>query len=432
MNKNSITNLGFPKLFFGLSSFQMLAMFRRGLFYTYLSIYLRYFLNMSVTETTLFATLPMILNVGFQMFVWGVISDKFQLRRTLVVVGEVFAGIGTLGVFFMHRFVNLSLAGWVIILGLSGVEIFWSMSNSGWTALLSDLFPYEQRNDIQGKLSSLGGLGRIGGVWLGGLLYNGLELQYEGWGFYEGSLFFTAGLVMFISVIPMLKLPEGGVNSNQDPPSIGSAGNDIDNPEITSALTFIIFILAMIFLNFGRNSVAIILPQYLYLDSGFGISSEILSYVTNTQSLSIILTGVIVGSLGKRIGIEKTLFIGSVLSIIALVVIAFANQLLFIFIGNFVRGMADVIVSATSYAFVSRLIAARQRARLFGVYNATFFLSWGLAGTFVSGPITDYLISIGTAEVLSYQTAFLAASLLIFIGLIIFLSLVLLMKKIQL
>lgn len=380
---------------------------------------------MSVTETTLFATLPMILNVLFQMLVWGVISDKLQLRRTLVVIGELLAGIGTLMVFFIHRFVDISLAGWIIILGLSGVEIFWSMSNSGWTSLLSDLYPYEQRNAIQGKLSSFGGLGRIGGVLLGGLLYNGLELKYEGWGFYEGSLFIVAGLVMFISIIPMLMLPEGGVKLNQEDyePLSSEEVSQINTPYKTSLSTFLIFITVMVFLNFGRNSIAIILPQYLYLESGFGISSELLSYVTNTQSIAIILMGLMVGYIGRMLGVDRTLIIGSILSILALVLIVFANNLIIIFLGNFIRGLADVIVSTTSYAFVSRLIAAKQRARLFGVYNATFFLSWGLSGTLISGPITDYLISIGTSEALSYQMAFLAASFLICIGLGLFLGL---------
>ena len=49
-------------------------MFRRGLFYTYLSIYLRFFLGLSVTETTFFATFPMILNVACQAVVWGRLS----------------------------------------------------------------------------------------------------------------------------------------------------------------------------------------------------------------------------------------------------------------------------------------------------------------------------------------------------------------------
>ena len=70
------------RTFFSISSFQALAMFRRGLFYSYLSIYLRFYLGLSVTETTFFAFFPMVFNVIFQTFVWGVISDRYQKRRT--------------------------------------------------------------------------------------------------------------------------------------------------------------------------------------------------------------------------------------------------------------------------------------------------------------------------------------------------------------
>ncbi len=172
------------QIFLGLSSFQSLAMFRRGLFYSYLSIYLRYFLEMSVTETTLFATLPMIFNVVFQTFIWGVVSDKYQLRRTLIIAGELAAGLGTIVVFYAHRSVDIMIAGWIIILGLSIVEIFWSASNVGWSALISDIYPSVERSAVQGRLSSVGGIGRVFGVWIGGLLYDGFKLEYAGWGFY--------------------------------------------------------------------------------------------------------------------------------------------------------------------------------------------------------------------------------------------------------
>ena len=89
--------------FIGLSSFQMLAMFRRGLFYSFLTIYLRHFLGMSVTETTLFATGPMVMNVLFQTFTWGPLSDKWQLRRTFIIAGELLAAAGTLGVCGLER-----------------------------------------------------------------------------------------------------------------------------------------------------------------------------------------------------------------------------------------------------------------------------------------------------------------------------------------
>ena len=82
--------------FFSVSSFQILAMFRRGMFYAYLSIYLRYFLHLSVTETTLFATLPMLANIIFQSTLWGRLSDRYQLRRTLIFWGEIL-GLPALG-----------------------------------------------------------------------------------------------------------------------------------------------------------------------------------------------------------------------------------------------------------------------------------------------------------------------------------------------
>ena len=67
-------------IFIGLSSFQALAMFRRGIFYTFLAVYLRANLGLSVTETTLFETIPMVLNVLFQALVWGRLTDR-QIGR---------------------------------------------------------------------------------------------------------------------------------------------------------------------------------------------------------------------------------------------------------------------------------------------------------------------------------------------------------------
>ncbi|TET58491.1 MAG: MFS transporter, partial [Promethearchaeota archaeon] len=194
-------------IFTGLSSFQMLAMFRRGLFYTYLSIYMREFLGLSVTMTTFYATFPMIASVIFQNFVWGPISDKLQRRRTFIICGEFLAGLGTLIVWGIHfSFNNYVIVGWVIIIGLTCVEMFWSMSNIGWSALLSDLYPSEKRSKIMGQLISLGGLGRIIGIFIGGFLYD------AGLGFRNGPLFIIASFVMFISIIPMFFTPEGGVN----------------------------------------------------------------------------------------------------------------------------------------------------------------------------------------------------------------------------
>lgn len=404
-------------------------MFRRGLFYSYLSIYLRFFLGLSVTETTLFGTVPMILNILFQTFVWGVISDRFQLRRTLVILGEILAGLGTLVVWYAHTLVNnYFLAGYVIILGLSIVEIFWSMSNVGWSSLISDIYPVEDRNSVQGKLMGIGGLGRILGAFLGGLLYDGFQLQYEGWGFYEGSLFIVAAIIMLVSTVPMFFIPEGGITGEKSQLEVAS---DLEMKKRNStSRIFAIFIIAMVFINFGRNSIAIIMSQYLVLDSGFNVSSVTLSFIVNTHSVAVIIFGFLAGWISHKIGNARTLVFGTVISVAGLLLIGLASDLILVFAGSFLRGTSEVIIVSSSYAFASILIPPKNRAKLFGVFNATLFLSWGIPGTFLAGPVTDILLGIGVSEVAAYQMAFLLGAGVIVIGLAI-LGALLLFKKVE-
>ena len=398
----------------GLSSFQVLTMFRRGLFYTYLSIYLRDFLNLSVTETTLYATLPMIMSVLFQNFVWGPLSDKLQKRRSLIILGEILAGIGTISVWFIHYFEsNYWIAGYIIIIGLSFIEIFWSMSNIAWSALISDLYPPIERSKMIGRLTSIGGFGRIIGITFGGYLYN------NGFGFRNGILFLIASFVMFLSTLPMLLAPEGGIKylhkSNNDEVNI-----EQNQTHFKHKYVFIIFIIAMVFINFGRNSISIPYSQYLILDSGFDVDSVLLGFIVNTRSLAVIIIGFMAGYLSKKIGHAKTLILGVLLAIVALILTAAANQLFIIFIGSFLIGTSEVIIYAASYAIASILIPEEYRGKLFGVYNATFFLSWGLACTAISGPLIDYLIIRGISEVMAYQVAFFVGAIISFVGLIIF------------
>ncbi len=403
------------KTFIGLSSFQLLAMFRRGLFYTYLSIYLRDFLHLSVTETTLYATLPMIMSVIFQNFVWGPLSDKFQKRRTFIILGEVLAGVGTTLVWFIHSiFSNLIVAGYVIIFGLMCIEAFWSMSNISWSALISDIYPSVERSKVMGQLTSVGGFGRIIGISIGGILYN------SGFGFRDGPLFFVASLVMLASTIPMLFTPEGGTHFEQ------KLEEDINNKPTKNdnfKVIFIIFLISLIFINFGRNSIATIYSQYLILESGFGVDSLMLSFIANARSLAVLTIGFIAGILSRRFGHSRTLILGAILAIIALTITALTTTLPFIFMGNFLLGMSEVIIFASSYAIASDLIPSRIRAKWFGMYNTTFFLSWGLSCTIISGPLIDFLIGEGLGEVFAYQTAFLVGALITGIGLIIFLAL---------
>jgi MFS family permease len=394
---------------------------------------MREFLNLSVFETTLYATLPMIMSIIFQNFIWGPISDKIQRRRTLIVLGEILAGVGTLVVWSVHFFLAilhtsgftfnllgisysaLYISGYVIIIGLSFVEMFWSMSNIGWSALISDLYPSEKRSKIMGQLTGLGGMGRIFGIFIGGILYDG------GFGFRNGPLFFVASTFMFISTIPMLLFsPEGGIKQNREDKQFLETE---PNNNQKSVLIFVIFIIALAAINFGRNSIAIPYSQYLSLDTGFNVDSILLSFITNSRSVATLIIGFTAGVLSKRFGHSKTLIIGTSIGIIALIITATTSFLPIIFVGSFLIGAAEVLIYASSYAIASLLIPSRMRAKLFAVYNATFFLSWGIAGTLISGPIIDILIRDGASEVFAYQMGFIIAAIICFIGLLIFIFL---------
>ena len=406
--------------FFNISSFQILTMFRRGLFYSYLSLYLRFFLGLSVTETTLFATLPMVLNIIFQRYVWGTISDKYQRRRTLIILGEVLAAIGTVFVWYFHKLPSSKLAaGYVIIVGLSLVEIFWSMSNIGWSAIISDLYPEEERTGVQGRLSSIGALGRIVGVWIGGLAYDGLAQYYEGWGFDQGFLFFVASGVMLISTIPMFFVPEGGVSIVQTDKQVAHTATRDQDRRAQIFRVFIVFLVAMIFINFGRNSIAVIKAQYLSLDQGFNVSSNLLSYIVNMQSLAIFIMGFFVTGLARRYSDVALLFAGTFCAILSLIGFVLASVLPLIFVSNFLAGVSMVVILSSSYSYASRLIPPQHRGKQFAWFNATFFLSWGVAGTLVAGPIADLLMKTGASQVLAYKISFLSSAVLVVIGAVI-------------
>ena len=371
-----------------------------------------------------------------QVFVWGRLSDKLQKRRTLIIIGEIIAAILILGTYLVHAQIsNLLMAGFVIIIGLSITEIFWSMSNISWSALISDLYPSKDRSKIMGQLTSLGGAGRIVGALLGGLLYDGFGNQYPGWGFREGSLFIIAVIVMGLSTFPMLLVPEGGIGNLpvtqkfERELEISKENSASVKPKIPFLGFFILFILALYISNFGRNSTEVIYSQFLILEDGFALSSQVLSYVVNVRSVAVIIVGITIGFLSNKLGHGNTFLVGMIIGIGALLLTAFTKNLVFVFIGSFFLGASEVIIGASSYAYAAQLIPEKHRAKMFSIYNAAFFLSWGIPSTLVTAPIIDNMINSGNAEVFAYQTSFLVGSIIAFIGFMFLLVLEIYRKK---
>ncbi len=427
MNENLNSNKNvLQRIFLGLSSFQILAMFRRGLFYTYLSLYLRFFLNLSVTATTLYGTIPMILSVIGQNFVWGPLSDKLQKRRIFIIIGELSAGVGIVIVWAIHNaFTNLQYAGFFIIIGLSIIEFFWSMSNIAWSSLVSDVYPPKKRSKVMGGLTSLGGIGQMLGILIGGVFYD------DGYGFKDGVLFFIAAAIMITSIFPMLFLvPEGGAKRTwNNPEKENNSSIELEDTKEFSMVIFLSFIFAFFLINAGRNSIAIVFSQYISLPSGFNADPLTLSYILNTRGIATIIVGLMAGKLSNTIGLRKTLVISSIFAVVYLLIFGLVPIFFFMYVGRFIWGAVDVLVMTSSYALASILIPQERRGRLFGVYNASFFLSWGVGSTFIIGPLIDRLMANGTPENEAYKFGFLASAIITAVGILVLLLAIYIEKK---
>jgi PPP family 3-phenylpropionic acid transporter len=403
--------------FTGLSTFQILTFFRRSIVYTFLSIYLRS-LGLSTTEVTLMATVGMIANTLAQSLLWGNLLDKYQKPTEFVVAGEALAGLGhifmVLGYMFFLGMNQLIVAGYVIIFCLGGIEVFWSMSNVGWSALVSELTEIDERKKMMGQFSIIGGFGGIGGAYLGGFLYE------NGAGFANGSIFNIAAIIMIISsFIVFFSIRKKQVTKIQESGEVELVlHHSLSELPHHLRIAYLIFIISLIFLNFGRNSIAIITSIFLADPTAFGASGVEIALFSNVGSIASMISGFIVGSVIAKADDNKVMMSGIILALAGISWLIFTPTFALALIASFLIGASQVIIQSSSYSIVAKWAPEEYRGRLFAYYNATFFLSWGIAATLIAGPVADILIAGGASNADAYRGSFIAAIVLVGIGIV--------------
>ena len=445
------------KHFASLSIFQILAQFRRGIFYFFLSIYLFEFLKVSYTEMTLFATLPMIANIAAQSGLWGRISDRFKKRRLLIIFGESYAAIGYLIVFWVHVYLGsrfnisnlaysfshlaaystnrnigtnwLRIAAYTIIIGFTIIEAGWSSSNLGWTTLIADLTQDSERSKIMGLLQFVGGIGNVLGVTASGFLY------LDGLGFWKGYLFYISSGIMIFSIVALFLIPESyaeldenyfenGINTEQSTElkSIKEGNNKGKANWPIKLFIWLLVILAIV--NIGGNSINQMIQIYVRLPTTFKASDIVVAQLRNTSSIAMILAGLVIGFLTTRFGDAKMLLVGFLCAFLGTIALPFAPHIAIFFIYMVLKGTSRVWIQTTAYSMVNRVVPVKQRGRMMGYFNATFYLSWGLGGTIITGPITDALAVDKSNINLSDIRVIIAYTIifLVILGLVLYLS----------
>ncbi len=415
------------KSFFGLSAFQFLAYFRRGLFYSFLPIYLHFFLGLSITASSFYVTFAMISSSIGQSFVWGGISDRLKNRKIMIFVAELIAAVGHIIVWFLHRVAytySPFYAAWTIILGLTCIEFFWSASNVAWSALISDIVVQEQRSSVMGTLSGIGGFGRIFGVIAAAVFLS--AGGFRGGGFYYGYLFIITAIVISCTAIIIIStISDSDLTYRYEFP-VKPAKNDSKSNEISEETDpaihfdkkfFYVFLIVLVFINFGRNGVNVI--QDFFLIAKFNVSDANLGVFESLRAVFSIIAGFSTPLLIRRFGDRKIFLISPVMVIFCFIGFILSPIMIFAFIFGAMVWIAQVTITASAYGIISKKIPSSLRGKYFGYYNAVFFLSFGMGTTLVTGPISDILISLDFGQVLAYSFAYLGAAILIIIGLII-------------
>ena len=143
---------------------------------------------------------------------------------------------------------------------------------------------------------------------------------------------------------------------------------------------------------------------------------------SNVGSIAAMLSGLLIGSVIAKSDDNKVMMVGIILSVAAISWLIFTPSFALAIIASFLIGASHVIIESSSYSIVANMAPEEYRGRLFAYYNATFFLSWGIAATLVAGPIADVLIGHGLTNADAYRGSFIAAIILIAIGIIILLK----------
>ncbi len=153
---------------------------------------------------------------------------------------------------------------------------------------------------------------------------------------------------------------------------------------------------------------SMLIPMLPYFVTHFGAAPVVAGLLFTTFSLCQLIAAPLWGNASDRIGRKHVLIISQIGATIGWATLAFAPNLLIVFIARIIEGLSGGNISITQ-AYVADLVAPNERARAFGYIGATF------AGAMVFGPVGGGLLFAR----FGFTAPFLAAAALQFITLLV-------------
>ncbi len=396
---------------FGLGFFQFIRNLRRGVFYAYLILFMLEVLKRSFTESILVMALPMLANSLTQSLLWGPLSDKMGKRRIFIALGESIAGVAY--VFIsppiwslitgLNIYVAKALYAYTLIASLTLLESIWSMSNVNWSALIADLTLPEERGNVMGQISSIGALGNIAGVFIGGIVY---DYPTKAAGFQY--IFFIASICLFLSAVIILTfVSEEKSISPRIIAKMPSSDSRLMKPYL-----FYSFLVSLAFVIVGRASIRRIMNYYLRL--AILASSFEMSIINNAGTISRLIFSPLLGYLSDKKGREIFIELGFILAVFVPLLYVSFNTITLLVIVSIINGFVMSIINTVAYAYVAAMIPEKARGKYFGQYNLVRSISSGVIPILSAGFLLDFLVSMYLSRGISFTSAQLNAMIDIF------------------
>jgi len=379
-------------------------------------IYL-YSLMGTLTLTALLGTFNMVASTLGQNLIWGRVSDKYKSRIELVIVGESLAGFFYIGIFYVHKYLlgaaNNFSAGLALIFGLSALEFFWSMSDVGWAALLTDVTTPDVRGSTIGVLNFIGSTGRLFGIGAAGFLYN------NGAGFSGGSIFYVASIMLFAGSVVMLVTSRFRKPiSSRIKPRTEVAQEVVGNKR--QSYRWFFASLAVVVL--GATSINQVFLIFLRLPEGLNANDPELSLILTMWTVGGMVASILSGRLADKIGKAKVLLYGFAMAAGIPLLYGVVPNVASMALVYGLSGVASWMVQTVGFALAGDIIPSTHRGRLFSVYNAIMSLAWGPAGLLIGGPLADVQTEIlGMPRHAAYVNTFVISSAIVLAGTILFL-----------
>jgi MFS family permease len=375
----------------------------------------------NVTSTAALGTLNMIASSLGQNLLWGKVSDKYRLRAKLIIAGESIAGFAYMLVFYVHKtLIDMGRpfnAGLSIILGLSVLEFFWSMSDVGWAALLTDITTPNVRGRIVGALNFISSFGRMIGITFAGFLYAGGE------GFRQGTIFFIVTVMLFVGAFIMWLVSKSAKENTQivfEPENRKKEFSMVQRVVYQNQRVYRWFLFSLTIIILGASSLNQVFLLYITLPEGLNATDLQMSFILTAWTVGGMVASIFSGRLADKIGRTKVILYGVIIAVITPLLYGIVpNYLLMALVYGF-NGVSFWTIQTVGFALAGDLIPSNERGRLLSRYNAVMALSWGPAGLLIGGPLADTQISLGMTRHSAYVNVFLFSSVLVAVGAVIF------------